>query len=103
MAVAGLAGCQAWHYRQGQCAYVHWTGVVRACSIRKKPYEEQWGRSLVKEMRGAPARPNPNVCKKTEHTGERERLNIDDDEKDNFDLDIEDFDFGFCDNSDAEP
>ena len=34
-------------------------GVVRAWAIRKKPYEEQWGGDLIKNMKGTPAQPNP--------------------------------------------
>jgi hypothetical protein len=35
-------------------------GVVRAWAIKKLPYEEQWDPALIKEMKGTPARPNPN-------------------------------------------
>ena len=35
-------------------------GVVRAWAIRKKPETEQWDGNLIKEMRGKPAKPNPN-------------------------------------------
>ena len=35
-------------------------GVVRAWAIRKKPEAEQWDGRLIKEMRGTPAKPNPN-------------------------------------------
>ena len=35
-------------------------GVVRAWAIRKKPSNEQWDRELIKEMKGTPAKPNPN-------------------------------------------
>ena len=35
--------------------------VVRAWAIRKKPDSEQWDGKLIKEMRGTPARPGPNM------------------------------------------
>ena len=35
-------------------------GVIRAWAIRKKPASEQWDRDLIKNMKGTPAKPNPN-------------------------------------------
>ena len=34
-------------------------GVIRAWAIRKKPASEQWDGDLIKNMKGTPAKPNP--------------------------------------------
>ena len=36
-------------------------GVVRAWTVRRKPEEERWDAEAITEMRGTPAKPNPNM------------------------------------------
>ena len=35
------------------------TGVVRAWAVKRKPEEDRWDKTLIKQMTGTPAKPNP--------------------------------------------
>ena len=36
-------------------------GVVRAWAVKRKPEEERWSAQAIKDMRGTPGRPNPQM------------------------------------------
>ena len=36
------------------------TGVVRAWAVKRKPEEDRWDKTLIKNMKGTPARPDPS-------------------------------------------
>ena len=35
-------------------------GVVRACTVQRRPKKDRWDAQAIKRMRGTPSQPNPN-------------------------------------------